>query len=365
MRRQRVAHFFSLLWKEYNYQLLLVIASLTSLIVESLVASSWSPWRIAPQLLLLICLVYFVRSAHEISRSSFPAPQLPYSICIGKAYSWFDNFARRQQEQCLTEAGVRWDYVQRTFRIHQSDWAFVSSDRIAQDSGEWIRVTHRLLQHFWDLQKRVEAVPVYHFFFIAPPTIVFAFGAHVGRRVPHFAYHHVGNIRHPYLVAIDTTTRDTSQGLDLLNQRIPEPSFTEIAIDRKPLGSSGNIIVTLDFTNHKTSPPFPNQDAAKELVRVTHHNGIGHIPSTGWERLARELASLLLDYCDNGAQLDLYINTPLVLAFAIGSIVGPVRGIMLCEYNVYLQEFVRCLELASPQVQTSRFALEGPAAGGP
>lgn len=347
---QHVLQFFSILWKEYNYQLLIVLATLTSLIVESIVASTWTVWRFVPQALLAICLIYFCRTAFGILRSVFPSPQLPYSICIGKPSGWFDSFARRQQEQRLRDIGIRWSYVQRIYRIHHTDWVFLNTHLISEEQTEWVKITRQLLDHFWELQKRVETVPIHHFFFVAPPAITFAFGAHVGRRVSHLAYHHVGNISNPYLVVADTTRRDTSSGLDILNQRIPESSFKNIIVERKTLTGVDMVIVALDFTNHRMSQPFPKENLAQELISITHRKGIGHIPANDWEQLAREVASVLLEYCDKGTSIHVYINTPVALAFIIGSIIGPVGGITLCEYNAYLQKFVQCFQLAEPKL---------------
>jgi hypothetical protein len=352
MLRQKTMRFISIIWKEYNYQLLIVLATLTSLIVDSFVAKSWTMWRVVPQILLVLCLVYFIWTSFGILRSIIPAPQIPYSICIGKPSDWFDSFARRQQEKSLRDIGIRWGDVQRIYRLHQTDWVFLSSNRISEKKDDWVQITRQLLDHFWDLQKRVETVPIHHFFFVAPPSIIFAFGAHIGRRVSHLAYHHVGNIQNPYLLVADTTTRDTSSGLDMLNQRISESSFEHISIERKSLGGSEHVIVTLDFTNHRMNPPYPLEERAKEIISVTHRNGIGHIPATDWEPLAREIASVILECSDKGTPIDIYVNTPIALAFIIGSIIGPIQGITLCEHNIYMQKFVRCFQLAEPKLQS-------------
>ncbi len=351
LKFEKVLRLSSILWREYNYQFLIVLATLSSLVVESLVAQNWTTWRVVPQALLAICLFYFAWTSYGILRSIIPAPQLPYSICIGKSVDWFDNFARRQQERRLRDVGIKWDDVQRIYRIHKTDWVFLSSSQISEDKNEWGRVTRQLLKHFWDLQKRVETVPIHHFFFVAPPTIVFAFGAHIGRRVSHLAYQHVGNIQNPYLAVADTTQRDTSGGLDMLNQRIPESSFKHITVERKPLDSGEHTILTLDFTNHRMGTTYPLKDRAKELIRITHINGIGHIPTADWERLAREIASVILSCSDNGTSIDVYINTPITLAFIIGTAVGPISRVTLCEHNVYLQKFVRCFQLAESAIE--------------
>lgn len=351
MAKGTLVRFFALLWKEYNYQLLLVLATLASLIVESAMASSRSSLRLIPQFLLAACLFYFLWKTHGIFRSVHPAPQVPYSVCVGKSHDWFDNFARRQQEQRLQDLGIQWTEVQRLYRIHQSDWVFLSGGTLSTPQ-DWIRVTRQLLGHFWELQKRVEGVPIHHFYFVAPPSMLFAFGAYVGRRVPHLAYHHVGNVRRPYLEVTNTTARDTSGGYELLNTRIPNEQLKYISVERTDLPGKNRVIVVLDFTNHKTSEPYIRQDEARELIRVNHSRGVGHIPADEWEALAQEVASILLEVCDTGSDLDIYINTPLALSFMIGSIVGPVRGVTLCEFNVYLQEYVACLKLTDPALRS-------------
>ncbi len=351
MPKGNITRFFALLWKEYDYQLLLVLATFASLIVESTHASTWSIFTTIPEALLAVCLGYFIKKTYGLARSLYPAPQIPYSVCIGKPHDWFDNFARRQQEACLKAIGVDWKEVQKIFRIHRSDWVFLSSPMISEPD-DWVRVTRQLLAHFWELQKRVEGVPIYHFFFVAPPSIVFAFGALVGRRVPHVAYQHVGNVRDPYLVVVDTTKRDTSGGFDILNQRIPSTSFEQVQIEKKVLEGRHQVIVALDFTNHRTSAPYLDQGRAREFIRLTHRDGIGHFSTTDWERLAREIASALLEYSDSGVPMDIYINTPLALAFIIGWILGPLSDITLCEHNVYLQKLVRCFKLADPRLQS-------------
>lgn len=346
-----VKQFFSLLWGEYNYQLLLVLSTLLSLVIESYLANTWSLWRIIPQAILVICLLYFFKNTYSILKSIRPSPHVAYSLCIGKTSEWFDSFARKQQEAKLKSEHIRWEDVKRIYRIHDSDWVYISSKALAANADEWVKVTGKVLGHFWSLMKRVEDVPIHHFFFIAPPSIVFAFGAYVGRKVPNKVYHHVGSNKNPYLCVSDTTQRDTSKGLSALNQRVKEVDFQNITINRKNNGNGNKIIVSLDFTNHRISPPFISEENAKEIIRVLHVKGIGHIPSNGWEDIAREIASLILGYSDNGESIEVYVNMPLPLAFITGSLIGAIHGITLCEYNIYAQTLNKTIDLGNPELQ--------------
>lgn len=346
-----IKRFFSLLWDEYNYQLLLISSTLVSLIIESILANTSSTWRLVPQAILLVCLVYFLINTYLILKSIRPSPHVAYALCIGKPSEWFDSFARKQQESKLKSERIRWEDVKRIYRIHSSDWVFNSSRALGDNRDEWTHVTGEALTHFWSLMKRVEDVPIHHFFFIAPPSIVFTFGAYVGRKVPNKVYHHIGNTSDPYLTVFDTTKRDISKGLSSLNSRIQPSDFEFIAVEESSQNQDGKIIITLDFTNHRTSPPFLDQENAKKVIRVLHVNGIGHIPSEGWEGMAKEIASLILNYCDKGEDIDLYINMPLPLAFILGSIVGPIQGIMLCEYNIYSQALNQTIDLGAPELQ--------------
>lgn len=346
-----IKRFLSLLWNEYNYQLLLVSSTLVSLIVELILSTTQSTWRLVPPIILLICLVYFFVNTYLILKSIRPSPHVAYALCIGKPSEWFDSFARKQQESKLKSESIRWDDVKRIYRIHGTDWVFNSSRALGANKDEWTHVTGEALTHFWSLMKRVEDVPIHHFFFIAPPSIVFTFGAYVGRKVPNKVYHHIGNTSDPYLLVLDTTKRDISKGLSSLNSRIQANDFRLIAVEELLQDQNGQIIITLDFTNHRTSQPFLDQENAKMIIRVLHVNGIGHVPSEGWEDIAKEIASLILSYCDKGEAIDLYINMPLPLAFILGSIVGPIQGIMLCEYNIYSQALNKTIDLGAPELQ--------------
>jgi len=348
----KITQFFNLLWSEYNYQLILVTSTLISLITESLLAPVWSAFRLIPQGLLMTCILYFVYNTYKILKSIKPAPQVAYSICVGKASYWFDSFARRQQEAKLKSGSIRWEDVKRIYRIHDSDWVFLSHEALGENINEWLDVTQKIFRHFWSLMKRVEEVPIHHFFFIAPPSLTFAFGAYIGRKVPNRVYHHVGNIQHPYLLVSDTTKRDTSNGLDSLNKRIKETEFKNVHIERNKGQGNEIIIIVLDFTNHKINSELLDENQAIEIVKVEHRNGIGHIPTEGWEELAKEIASLILRYSDENNNIEIYVNTPLPLAFIVGSIVGPIKGIIICEYNIYLKKLCKCIDLGAAELQS-------------
>jgi len=354
MSKEAASSYLGLLWRQYNYELLLVLASLATSLVDSALAAAWLSWRVLPQALLGICLLYFAIRTALIHRSIFPNPVLAYSVCTGKSQEWFESSARRQQEVRLRQSGIRWEAVQREFRVHVSDWAFIDQAALSEDSASWVDLTKRMLAHFWHLPKRVEGVPIYHFFLIAPPTVCFALGAHAGRRVAHVVYHFVNSTKHPYTPVADTTIRDTAHGLDVLNRRIAEDDYSHIVVERQaPASSVGYARIILDFTNHKLSGPFPqsSESEACEIIRVGHKQGIGHLPSEGWERMAQEIATVILECCDRGSKIDLYVNTPVALAFILGTIVGPVKGLTLCEHNIYLQKSIRCFDLTDPLIQ--------------
>lgn len=165
-------------------------------------------------------------------------------------------------------------------------------------------------------------------------------------------YHFVSSRKQPYVVVADTTHRDTSEGLDELNRRVQSSDYKHIVVTREHRNSAGSKgIIILDFTNHKISGPYPGESDAKEIVWIGHKDGIGHLPSADWEHLAQEIASEILEYCDRGLRFDLYVNCPLALTFLIGAIVGPVKGLTLCEHNIYLQKTLRCFDLADPLIQ--------------
>jgi hypothetical protein len=70
----------------------------------------------------------------------------------------------------------------------------------------------------------------------------------------------------------------------------------------------------------------------------------------------------MLEYSEHGP-VDAYINTPLALAFTIGAIIGPVAGIMLCERNPVLDDYVRCFDLANPELQFGGVEVQAGLAG--
>lgn len=351
MQGSAASAYLRLLWKIYNYQLLLVVATLASLIVESVLAETWSTWRLAPQGLLAVCIIYFAGSAGRLFSSTYPNPALAYAVCTGKSPAWFEA-AQRQIEARLEQDNIHWRAVRREYGIHSSDWAFVDQSSLTRDSAGWLGLARNLLAHFWELPKRVDRVPVYHFFFVCPPSISFAFGAHVGRDVAHAAYHFIPNAKQPYFRVVDTSCRDTSQGMDEANRRIPPVEFKQIIVDRESGSSDGtkNVLV-LNFTNHKLTERLPGTEHARELIRVSHRDGIGHLPTDDWVLLSREIMSVVLTEVERGLPLDLWINTPVTLGFMIGALTGPVKGITLCEHNVFLDEPVRCFELTAPELQ--------------
>jgi hypothetical protein len=197
--------YLTIIWRSYNYQLLLVFASLVGLIVDGYLSSGWSNWRLAPAIPLVLCLIYFLWDSISLARSIIPAPQVAYSVCIGKRYE-FATDARGEQERSLRKQGIRWVGVQRNFRIHPLDWGFHRDQHLLDDPEIWIATTQELLIHFSNLPRRVEGGPFYHFYLIAPPCICFALGALAGRYVPHAVYHHRIRTTHDYLQVATTAS---------------------------------------------------------------------------------------------------------------------------------------------------------------
>jgi hypothetical protein len=97
--------------------------------------------------------------------------------------------------------------------------------------------------------------------------------------------------------------------------------------------------------------PYPGEDQASKIVEVTYGCEGQDFEISGWREIGMEIGSLVLDYSERNSDVDLYANLPLALAFIVGTVVGPVGNLTLCEYNIHTNRLVRALPLSDDQLQ--------------
>ena len=329
--RHFLRHWFFVLIRENILELCLVLASVASLLVQGLASDSINLWYLLPIAFLVSYLWVHLSSVTRLALQTYETVPLPYSVCLAQSHDWHEA-AIRQQEQTLEGAKIAWTDIQRTHRIHQSDWTYFNDQRLDLTSSCWSDRIADIVRHFDRLTNRVPIQPVYHFFFASPAPVAFALGARIGRRVPMKVYQHAGMVKDPYAVVFSSENIAQNEGYHLLNKRVDDYKLLEV--ESEPNGNKPALVV-LDFTAHKLPQPYPEiASVDREIVHTRLKATEGHIPlSENWIDLAQEIASLIFSYVDKGRRVHLLLGIPSSLAFIVGSIMGTIPDVTLYHYN--------------------------------
>ena len=327
--RSFLRHWFSVLVRENILELCLVLASAAGLLVQGIASGPVNWWYLLPIAFIGAYLWVHLSSVTRLARQTYETVPLPYSVCLAQSHDWY-TAAIRQQEQTLEGAKIAWTDIQRTHRIHQSDWTYFNEHRLDLTASCWRDRIAEIVRHFDRLTNRVPIQPVYHFFFASPAPVTFALGARIGRRMPMKVYQHAGMVKDPYAVVFSSENIAQNEGYHLLNKRVDD--YDLIEVESEPNGDKPALII-LDFTGHELPRPYP-ENADKELVYTRLKGVRGHISlNENWIDLAQEIASLIFSYVDKDRPVHLLPGIPSSLAFIVGTIVGVIPGVTLYHYN--------------------------------
>jgi hypothetical protein len=340
-------HYFSLLFREEIDKLLIVLASLSSLVVALALSTGRPNWlQLLPVGLLSSYVVIRLVQNFKLARATYPHALVPFSVCLAKSREWYAN-AIREQEACLLSQGFPWNNIQKLYKIHLNDWTFHQEKHLGLISAEWVATVRGISEHFWRLSNRADRQPVYHLFFVAPTTVSIGMGATFGRTIPFVTYQHTGVAKKPYTVLASTLNLSTWDSWHMLTERVQEfeliqttgipPSAADV--------SDRNVIVVLDFLGH-TLPPGYLECQAVSVVEARLKDRTGHIPiDTDWLKLAQEISSVILRLLDRHARVHLYPGVPAALGFIVGAIVGSHDRVQVYHYNRSDHQYVSAFSL--------------------
>jgi len=331
---QFLKHWFLVLIRDNILGLCLVLASATSLIIQGIASRLLDWWYAFPLAFMLAYVFIHIRSVSRLARQTYHAVPLPYSVCLAQSHDWYEA-AIRQQEQTLHAAGIAWDDIQRSHRIHRIDWTYFNERRLDLSAVTWKETIKDIVRHFDHLTNRIPIQPVYHFFFAVPGSLAFALGTQIGRRLPMNVYQHAGMVNDPYAVVFSSEKVSRDDGYHLLNKRILDYQLIDFhAVASPPKDNpSGQVQIVLDFTGHDLPRPYPNVGVDKTVCAQLKGEK-GHIPLRGnWIGLAHEIASLIFSFVDDDQDVHLIPGIPSSLAFIVGTIVGAIPRVTLYHYN--------------------------------
>ncbi|NKC14260.1 MAG: hypothetical protein GKR94_19380 [Gammaproteobacteria bacterium] len=343
-----IRHFFKTLDQEDLLGFLLVVATTAGLLIDAALKPTFEPLRLVPIGLSGLYIVIHARNVWRLARETHGFVSIPYSICLAQTNEWYRN-ALRQQEDRIRRAGIPWDSIKKTFRIHRLDWAYFDNSRLSGEPAQWLDAAKHVDTHFGGLANRIELPTIYHIFLVTPAPIALAVGARAGRRIPYVLYQHVGGVKEPYSEICNMANATREEGYHFLNERVREPEMLTVGVDPiEPVVSVGDrVLLVWEFTGHKLPKPYP-ECGAVTTVTVSLREAAGHIPlSSDWMKLARELASVTFRYLDEGAEVHVLPGVPSTLAFMVGSILGTTNSLHVHYYNKASDGYHRTFALSA------------------
>ena len=294
-------HFLKILYQENFDAFVASFITFISLGVDLFLSSNIQPLKIIPISVSFIYLLYHLMQSYELARNTYLSVSMPYFVCLGKKYSWFEN-AIRQQEEVLLREGVPWSSIQKSFRVYRPDWAFFQEKRLSSDSNDrdWLNTYEAVEEHFDRLMNRVEKPLMLRFFMVVPESFAFVLGAKLGYRVTSKIYQYVGVSRKPYFTVFDTSKLSSVEGYSLSKSRIQRARFQNIKVIESEHGSSEtDIIIAIQDTGHRL------QKRSIELIRQSMECSILEVTlainyqvsdlSSEWLAVASEIFSLIAD----------------------------------------------------------------------
>jgi len=341
-------YFLKNLWKTEVLAFITALATLSSLVIDSIVATKFEIVRLVPICFISIYIVYHVWRTWKFSIQTFSSIPLPYFLCLAQNHEWYISATKLQEAQ-LKKEGVAWDEIKNSFKIHRQDWAFFDSSKLRDNKDEWIQKTKEISAHFSHLSNRVETQPYFHIFIACPAPIAMGFGALFAGRVPFSMHQHVGLIKNPYkIIHSGDEILSVEEGYHILNKQVSNFKYIEIKVDEllDEKYIKGNVaLVVLDFTGHRLPKPYP-VEAPSNTIRLGIINEEGHIPlDSNWMLIAQEISSVITQELGKGKEISLLLGVPSSMAFLIGAILRTSSRVDIFYFNRSLDKYHKVFNL--------------------
>jgi hypothetical protein len=196
------------------------------------------------------------------------------------------------------------------------------------EAVRWAELTHKFEDRLIRLSRQLKGHKVFHIFLNCPAALAMGLGAIAGTRYSLVVYHYFQRDDRPYEAVFNFfhLTQKTGIGAQVVKSNVAEP-FRYIEV-LPPQTSGPRLFVSLHLASASHDPRGRVEQLAQEQGAVAAHirNAYSGVlgPEEDWLRAAREVVTALSAWIaePQTQQVDLFLNSPLPLAFAIGMALG-------------------------------------------
>lgn len=268
---------------------------------------------------------------------TFKEKHLPIVIIIGKSEEEYNSMISdvlfTMDEYGFSEGSFKED-----FDVSRDNWLIRKENGLSENEHEWEELVFSFKNKINRLSEKLKGRKVFHIFFNGPSVLAMGMGASIGTKHEIVLHHHqTGVEKTPYLPLIDFYSKSDSnlEGSQELKSIIEGPN-QYIQIQEQKLGfSSAMVSICIGSRD-----PAGNIEKISELrqnpVSLIHlRNKLGNLPiNANWIRVTQEVANYILKLSSNKntENIELYMNVPAIIAFALGMAVGTQSPISLFNW---------------------------------
>lgn len=282
-------------------------------------------------IIITIVLLWQLIKESVSVRKIFKEKKIPLIVIIGRND---DEYAAMVSDVILSmkDYGFEKQSFEDDFNIDQDNYVIRKENNLTEDSHEWEKQVHNFENKVIKLSAKLKGRNIFYIYLNAPAALVIGMGALLGTKYEVVLHHYQpGMGENPYHPLIDFhSMEDNKEGIHLLKSRITSPNqFIEI---EEPQILSSSIIVSLYLAGHDPKGDV-EKIAARRNISIIHlrnkTEATLHLDAD-WLRVVREVATYLLNLSANNRieTIELYMSTPIVIAFALGMALGtqsPIR----------------------------------------
>ncbi|AKB32506.1 hypothetical protein MSSIH_1816 [Methanosarcina siciliae HI350] len=267
---------------------------------------------------------------------TFEEKHLPIMILVGKSEEEYNSMVS-DILFTMNEYGFDESSFHEDFEINRDSWLIRKENNLSYNDDDWEDLVVTFKNKIYRLSEKLKGRKVFHIFFNGPSVLAMGMGASIGTKHEIVLHHYqTGAGNTPYLPLIDFYSKGDSnlEGSLELKSKIEGPN-QYIQIQEQKMG----------FPSAMVSICIGSRDPAGNIERISKlrqspvslihlRNKLGNLPiNANWVRATQEVANYLLKLSSdkNTENIELYMNMPAIIAFALGMAVGTQSPISL--YN--------------------------------
>lgn len=292
------------------------------------------------KLFLIVFILALLRSLYVEAKNmhkTLKEKHLPIMIIVGKSEEEYNSMIS-DVLFTMDKYGFKERSFQEDFDVSRDNWLIRKENGLSENEHEWEELVFSFKNKINRLSEKLKGRKVFHIFFNGPSVLAMGMGASIGTKYEIVLHHHqTGVEKTPYLPQINFYSKGDSnlEGSQELKSKIEGPN-QYIQIQEQEVG----------FPSAMVSICIGSRDPAYNIKRIAElcqipvslihlRNKSGNISiNANWIRVTQEVASSILKISSekNTENVELYMNIPTIIAFALGMAVGTQSPISLFNW---------------------------------